>query len=831
MKDFVQELRFAFRTLGKNPGFTLVVVLTLALGIGANTAIFGLIDQLLVRPLPVREPDKLVVLDGPGPFSGSTHNNSEVLTPISHPMFEALRDENQVFSGVLARYSMPAHVSEGDVTESVKADLVSGTFFDTLGVGPAVGRVFSPEDDVRPGGHPVAVLSHEFWKRRFASTPDAVGRTVVVNGYPMTVVGVAERGFHGVEVGDSIDIYVPLMMQRQVLPTWRRGIEDWRTRWLTPMARLRNGVSLAEARAAANVLYRQLLQRDLESIRNSESFRERFAAKELVLLEGGRGVSSLRNQSRTPLLVLMAMVGLVLLIACANAANLLLARASSRRREIALRVALGANRMRLVRQLLIESVVLAFAGGALGTILAVWTGDALLGSLPYDNAPRVFAAEPDLRVALFTFFVSLATGLAFGAVPALSATRPEVAPTLKNEAGSLASRSSGRFRRGLVVAQVSLSLLLLIGAGLFVRSLSNLGHIDPGFEPARILAFSVDPSLNGYDLARRMDVVSRIRDEIAAEPGVLSVTLAEVGLMTGSNASSTVKVEGYEAKEDEDMNPDLNGVAPEFFSTLGIPLFSGRDFTEADDLEAPRVAVVNEAFARYFFGSDDPIGRRFSFGRDDAQVAIVGVSGNGRSMSLREEPRRFYYLPYTQSADLGSVTFYVRAALDPEALGSRVLEAVARVDSTLPVTDLKTMKRQIEESLFVERMVAALSVAFGGLATLLAAVGLYGLLSYTVAARTRELGIRVALGAQRRGVVLLVLKEVTLLALLGIGIGLPAGFLAGRLVESELYGLSARDPMAIGIATFVLLLTAGIAGYVPAARASRVDPMVALRHE
>jgi len=832
MKDFVQELRFAFRTLGKSPGFTSVVVLTLALGIGANTAIFGLIDQLLVRALPVREPERLVVLDGPGPFSGSTHNNSEVLTPISHPMFEALRDENQVFSGVLAHYPTSAHVSVGDVTERVRADLVSGTFFDTLGVGPALGRVFSFEDDVRPGGHPIVVLSHGFWERRFAGGPEVVGRTVVVNGHPMSVVGVAERGFHGVEVGDSFDVYVPLMMQASILPTWRRGIHDWRTRWLTPMARLRDGVSLPEARAGVNVLYRQLLQKDLESIDSrSESFRERFAAKELLVLEGGRGVSGLRHQSRTPLLVLMGMVGLVLLIACANVASLFLARASSRRREIALRVALGASRMKLVRQLLTESVILALAGGALGTIFAIWTGDALLRSLPYENAPRIFAAEPDLRVAFFTFLVSLVTGLAFGTVPALSSTGPDVAQTLKNEVGTLASRSSGRFRRGLVVAQVALSLLLLIGAGLFVRSLSNLGGIDPGFEPGRILTFSVDPSLNGYELGRRMEVVARIREEIAAEPGVRSVSLAELGLMTGSNSSSTVKVEGYEAKEDEDMNPDLNGVAPEFFSTLGIPLLSGRDFTEGDDLEASRVAVVNEAFARYFFGDDDPIGRRFSFGRDDAQVAIVGVAGNGRSMSLREEPERFLYLPYTQSADLGGVTFYVRAALDPVALGPRIREAVARVDSALPVTDLKTMNRQIEESLFVERMVAALSVAFGGLATLLAAVGLYGLLSYTVAARTRELGIRVALGAQRSGVLLMVLREVAILALFGIGIGLPAGFFFGRLVESELYGLSARDPITIGLATFVLLLTAALAGYIPAARASRVDPMVALRYE
>ncbi len=832
MNDFVQELRFAFRTLGKSPGFTFVVVLTLALGIGANTAIFGLIDQLLVRPLPVRDPERLVVLDAPGPFSGFTHNNSEVLTPISHPMFEGLRDRSRIFEGVSAHFLTSTHVTAGETAERLSTNLVSGTFFETLGVGPAVGRVFTREDDVRPGGHPIVVLSHGFWERKFAGDPEAVGRAIVVNGHPLTVVGVLERGFHGVEVGASIDLYVPLMMQAQILPTWRPVLQNFRASWLTPMARLRDGVSLDEARAESNVVYRQLLQEDLQTITSkSQSFRERFAAKELLLLEGGRGVSSLRNRSETPLLVLMGMVGVVLLIACANVANLLLARSSARRREVALRIALGASRVRIARQLLLESVLLALGGGALGTIFAIWTGDALLRSLPFENLPRVFEAEPDLRVAIFTFLVSLATGLAFGAVPALSATRPEVAPTLKNEAGTISSRSSGRFRSGLVVAQVALSLLLLIGAGLFVKSLSNLGAIDPGFEPDRILTFGVNPSLNGYELERRMDVIGRIRDEASAVPGVRSVSLAEIGLMTGSNSSSTVKVEGYEPKEGEDMNPDLNGVASEFFSTLGIPLLAGRDFTDGDDLEATRVAVVNEKFARYFFGDSDPIGRTFVFGRDDAEVLIVGLAGNGKSMSLREEPERFIYFPFTQSKDLGAVTFYVRSAIDPETLGARVRDAVARVDSTLPVTDMKTMNRQIEESLYVERMVAALSVAFGALATLLAAVGLYGVLSYAVAARTREIGIRVALGAERKRLLLLVLREVAVLSALGIGIGLAAGFFAGRLVESELYGLSGRDPLAIVFATFVLVATAALAGYIPAARASRVDPMVALRHE
>ncbi|MGH9336551.1 MAG: FtsX-like permease family protein, partial [Vicinamibacteria bacterium] len=434
---------------------------------------------------------------------------------------------------------------------------------------------------------------------------------------------------------------------------------------------------------------------------------------------------------------------------------------------------------------------------------------------------------------LFTLALSVLTGLFFGAVPSLHATRPDVGLTLKNETGTLSLRSaSARFRSGLVVAQVALSLLLLIGAGLFVRSLYNLNSLDPGFEPERLLAFSVDPSLNGYDLQRRLQVCARVRDEIAAEPGVRSVSLAEVALMTNSNWSSTVTVEGYEAKEGEDMNPNGNGVAPEFFSTLGMPLVAGRDFTEGDDLKASRVAIVNEAFARYFYGDEDSLGRRFGFGRaPEAWISIIGVVRDGKATSMREEPARVMYLPYTQRTDLGTVTFYVRAAMDPEHLGARIHDAVARVDSTLPVTDLKTMNRQIEESLFAERMVAALSVVFGTLATLLAAIGVYGVLAYAVSMRTREIGIRVALGAERGSVLLLVLKDVALLALLGIAIGLPLGFGVARMVESQLYGLSARDPVAIATATVVLLAAALLAGYLPALRASRVSPMTALRHD
>ena len=834
MDELDQDLRLALRGFVKNPAFTLVVVLTLALGIGANTAIFTLVDQVLLRLLPVEDPERLVILDGPGSASGSTHSHYNTLTPLSHPMFEGLRDGNAVFDGVLAHYTTPLHLTAGSQTDAVNGDLVSGTFFQVLGVKPSAGRLFTPEDDRVPGGHPVVVLSHGFWTRRFGSDPRVVGQTVRVNDHPMTVVGIGPLGFHGVEVGESLDVFVPLMMQPQVIPTWSRGIGDWRVRWLTLMARLKAGVSLTEARAGINVLYGQLLEEDAQHLQSkSERFRAAFLKKQLEVHPGARGTSGLRDQSKTPLLVLMGMVGLVLLIACANVANLLLARASSRQREIAVRLALGAGRGRLVRQLLVESVVLAMAGGGVGLVLAAWTGDLLLAALPVDQASRVLTAEPDLRVGLFALGLSLFTGLAFGLVPALQSTRPALAPTLKSETGSVIGGTAPfRFRKGLVVAQVALSLLLLIGAGLFSRSLMNLRTLDPGFQPERLLAFSVDPSLNGYDVPRCLAVLQQIQDEVAAEPGVRSASMAAVALMTNSDSSHTVKVDGYEAKEEENMNPYFNAVGPGFFATLGIPLRAGREFTGADGPDAPRVAVVNEVFARYFFGEQDSVGRRFRLGTsEDVPITIVGLVRDGKSASLWEKPARFVYLPYTQERGLGETTFYARSTVDPETLGGRMRKAVQRIDATLPVTGLKTMSAQIEESLFVERMVAALSTAFGFLATLLAAVGLYGVMSYAVSLRTREIGIRVALGAERRAVLFMVLKEVAVLAALGVAIGLPTGYGLGRLVETQLFGLSARDPLTFAVATVTLLLAAFLAGYIPAARATRVDPMVALRYE
>ncbi len=834
MKGLGQDLKLALRVFWKNPAFAAIVVLTLALGSGANTAIFSLIDQVMLRALPVERPDRLVVISAPGPYSGWSEQDSDTVVPVSHPMFEGLRDKTGVFSGALAHAPAAVHLTVDGATEQARGDLVSGGFFQVLGLQPAHGRLFTPDDDRNPSAHPVVVLGHGFFERRFAGDPSVVGRSVVVNSHPMTIVGIAPKGFHGIEVGRVFDVYAPLAMQQELQPTWGKRLADWRSRFLTVMARLDDGVSLPEAQAAANLTYAQLLQEDWAHIKGgSETFKTRFFKKTVTLMPGGRGTSGLRDESGTPLVVLMGMVGLVLLIACANVASLLLTRASSRSKETAVRLALGASRSRVVRLHLVESLLLSLAGGLVGLQLAYWVGEALIRSLPYADAVQTLKATPDLRVGLFTLALAVVAGVGFGLTPAIRASQADLTPALKNEAAAVVGGGGYKLRKGLVVAQVALSLLLLIGAGLFTRSLMNLRALDPGFKPDRLYAFDVDPARSGQDFTQRVATLGRIQAELLGEPEVASASAAGVTLMSNSNSSSTVRVDGYQAKEGEDMNPNFNYVAPGFFETLGLPLVAGRDIAESDVLKAPQVAIVNEVFAKYYFKDENPVGRRFGLGRrgDGYPVEIVGVVRDGKTASLREEARRFVYAPYMQEESIGGLTYYVRSKLDAGAVAARLRAAVARIDATLPVTELKTMQAQIGETLFVERMVAALSAAFGLLATLLAAIGLYGVMSYAVSQRTREIGLRIALGADRRSVLMLVLKEVAVLAALGIAIGLPGGFGLGKLIESQLFGMNARDPFTFLVATAALVATAFVAGLVPALRAARVDPMTALRYE
>ena len=647
MSSIGQDIRFAIRNFRKTPGFTAVALASLALGIGANAAIFGLIDQVVLRPLPVRSPQELVAFER----TGLTWGRVEGMHRYSTPMFRRFRDDNQVFSGLLAFYEAPVNISVNGSTERARCMLVSGDYFGTLGVQPALGRLFTAGDDRKPGGHPLVVLTHAYWLRRFGGDRAVIDRTVRLNGQPMTVVGVAPAGFSGTDVGWVPDLMVPLMMKAQMTPTYD-GLADPRSLFLQVMGRLRPGISIRQAEAAMNALMAaESYEEESKSLPvRSERALKLFSTQRVKLVEGGTGVSSLREQFSTPLLVLMGMVGLMLLIACANIANLLLARAANRRKELAIRVALGAGRGQIVRQLMVESLLLSFSGGLLGLIVAAWMGAAILNTIPWENGIAGLNADPDWRVLAFTFGVSLLTGLVFGLVPALQATRSETAATLKDQsAGTSAGAHQVRVRNLLVVAQVSLSLLLLIGAGLFTRSLYNLKSLNPGFRTIDVLTFSVDPSLNGYDRQRTARFFEDLQQRLAGIPGTQSAGLADTLLLSGMRFSMTVTVQGHARKDGEDMNPDVMAVSPDYFATLGIPVIAGRDFTSADRDGGPKVLVINEEMARFFFGKENPLGRRIGFGHDEPNIEIVGVVKDGKTENLRDPMRRRVYTPYMQA--------------------------------------------------------------------------------------------------------------------------------------------------------------------------------------
>jgi len=748
-------------------------------------------------------------------------------------MYKDFRDRNEVFTGVLARFPLAMTAVWRGASERANGELVSGNYFDLLGVQPALGRVLNEADDRTPGAHAVAVLSYGYWQRRFGGDPGVLNQTISVNGHPLSIVGVTERRFSGIQIGQSVDIMVPIMMKAQMTPTWN-DLDNRRSRWLTVMARLKPGVSATQADAAMNVIYRQINEQEIKDIPNaSESFRKRFTSKHLDVLPGRKGVSDLRREFSTPLIVLMSMVGVVLLISCANVANLLLARTTARQKEISLRLALGANRARIVRQQLVESGLLAAAGTAVGLVFAWWTGAVLIGTLPGDPASRALSSDPDVRVTLFALAVGVLTAFVFGIVPALQATRVTVISAMKEDSGSVTGGGrQARLRRALVIGQVALSMLLLAGAGLFARSLYNLKNVDPGFRVDDLIAFSIDPSLSGYDGDRLTALYRRVQEELAAVPGVHGVSMSETGTLSGNNWSMTIRVDGYQPKEGEDMNPSVDGVGPRYFETMGIPLVAGREFTDRDGKGAPRVAVINETMAKYFFNGSSPIGRRLGFGRGSAtDVEIVGVAKDVRSLELRDSAPRFIYIPYAQDDSVTQLTYYVRAAQGSSSTGTAVRQAIQRIDANLPIFDMKSMQVQVDESLFVERMVAMLSVAFGALAALLAAIGLYGVMSYAVTRRTREIGIRMALGAERGRVLWLVLREVAIMAAVGIAAGLGAALWLTRQIQAQLFGLAPSDPATLAGAGLLLGSIAIAAGYLPARRAATIDPIVSLRTE
>ena len=833
MPSLFSHLRYSFRSLRKNPGIAAIAVSSLALGIGANTAIFSLADRLLLRALPVRDPQALVLITANGPRRGSVDTPYDDTFTFSYPMYCDFRDRAPKLDGVAAWFPSPASVLLRGQTERISTNLVSGNYFQVLGIPMALGRPILPEDARVSGSSPVAVISHAMWEQRLGGDPGVLNQPITLNGQPFTVIGVAARGFQGLAVGETPAIFVPVTMKAQILPG-RDALGERRYMWLNVIARLSPGVSRESAESALNVFWRPILESELEAMPQAGAvFRKRFVSRHLSLASGATGISALRTMFADPLKLLMGLVGLVLAIACANVANLLMARAAGRQKEIAIRLAIGASRSDILCQILVESVALSLAGGALGVLLATEGGAALLRFLPFDKISGGISAQPDWRILGFTAAVSVVCGLVFGLAPALQTTRPDLASALKEQVGAPAAASHVRVRKVLVAAQVALSLLLLLGAGLFLRSLENLRMIDVGFRPDHLMSFTIQPALNGYDPPRSVALFDRLRQRIAALPGIQSVAATQTPLLTGDNVLYSIVVPGREPKENQ-ATPNVAAVGPGFFSALGMPILAGRELTEADAGQAPKVAVVNEALAQEYFDSANLVGRFFYFTSDrKTPVVIVGVAKDGKYGDLRETKQPFIFCPYSQQYNPGEggMTWYVRTNQEPAAAVATLRQTVRDADSNLPIFNVKTLEQQIDDSVFANRILSTLAAFFALLATGLAAIGLYGVMSYTVARRTREIGIRMALGARPAEVVSMVLREVMLLAAVGIGVAIPLAYPLTRLAKSMLYGISPGNAGAWLTAACVLAVTAFAAGYVPAARAARIDPLAALRHE
>jgi predicted permease len=836
MDTLWQDIRYGFRMLVKERVVTLIAVLTLALGIGANTAIFSLFDQILLRKLPVNNPEELVVLYSPGPLQGrSTSDENRQGGSWSYPMYKDLRDKNQVFSGLLACFSVPVSVAAQNSTERAVGMIVSGNFFEVLGVRAAAGRLFTEEDDLRPGEHPVAVLSHDYWKRRFGSNPNIVNQSVIINGHSYTIIGVAQEGFYGVQIGRGRDVYLPIAMKAQVTPTWN-GLDNRKDYWAKLIGRLKPGMTREHAEAGLLVTYKPLLETEAPLQKNfSKETLDRFVSKKIELADGAQGRQVLQADAGQPLKILMGMVGLVLLIACANVANLLIARSAGRQKEIAVRLSLGADRWRLMRQLLVESMMLALLGGCLGLLVATWTQAGLVQLLSADTSMSNLSSQLDARVLAFNFGLAILTALLFGFVPSLKASRPDLNTTLKDLGGSVSSGiAQVRFRKGLVVAQMALTVLLVVAAGLFAHSLYNLHQVELGVRTDRLVQFSIAPELNSYTPPRTIALFQQLEDSLSGLPGVDGVSASTIGAFEGNTWNSNVTVEGYEPKEGEDMHPSINSVAPRYFSTMGTPLLAGRDFTRQDAATAPKVVIINELFAKKWFAGRDPIGRKIAFGSGPGtklEMEIVGVVKDFKHSGVRSNVRPFVFYPYMQDKNVGDITFYVRSQSDPQTLFSAVRREVQKLDANLPIYNLKTLEVQIQESLIGERVTTILSVAFGALAAMLAAIGVYGVMAYTVTRRTREIGIRMALGARHSDVRGMILREVARMAAIGIIVGLPASYGVGKLTESILYGVQPADILTAVAAVLLIAVVAFCAGFFPARRATQINPITALRYE
>ena len=838
MSTTLADLRYALRGLRRSPLFSSIAILSLALGIGANTAIFTLIDQILLRKLPVSHPEQLVMLYQEAANMGANMGSRMH----SYPLYQDLQQKAEPLSEVICRRLFEASVAIDNSTERVDAEMVAGNYFTMLGVKPAAGRVFnSKKDDQIVSGHPVAVISYGYWDSRFNRDPNVVGRKIRVNDYPFTIVGVSQQGFTGLDPARAPMIRVPVLMKAAIMPEWVwMNAADRRARWVQVFGRLKPGYTVESAQAPIQGLFTQVRAYEMTLPRAkgwSAYLRELFMKGRLLVVPADLGYSPLRNDFSTALVVLMCMVGLVLLIACANVANLLIARAFARQKEIAVRLSLGSSRGRLVRQLLVESLALSVAGGALGVAVAFLLTRSLLAFIPSQDSPLLITAHPDVRILAFTLGLTFLTGIVFGLLPALRASRPDPWTTLKDTMGSIAGAGGSLFlRKGLVTIQVALSFLLLFGAGLFVRSLQNLKTTNTGVVLDNVVAFQVSPALSGYDDPRGTVFYRSLLERLRALPGVTSVGQAAVPILSGDEWDNSMSVEGHTAKDGEDMQAFMNALSPDYFRTMKIPLLEGRDFKDGDpnafaDGRPPAVAIVNRKFATHFFGNQSAIGKHIGNGggpNTKLNIEIIGVVADSLYEGPREGVRRQVFVPFIGK---GGSVIYLRTQSSSSATYAQIRNIVREIDTAIPVYGMKTVESQLDETLLTDRLIAMLSAGFGLLATLLASIGLYGVMAFVVARRRKELGIRLALGAQPAFVIWMVMREVLLLLVMGLAIGIPSAMALGSYVAAQLYGIQPRDPAIAAWAVVLLTVVSALAGLIPAQRASRIDPILALRTE
>jgi len=844
MGSLVQDLRYGVRMMLKNRAFTAVAAVSLALGIGANTAIFSLVDAVLLKPLPVKNPEQLVLLDWqsglnvmPQSINGNFRKNRTTgqagSTSFSYATFNYMRDHAETLSDVFAFAEIEQlNVNIDGQSEVAGGQFVSGGYYSGLGVQPVLGRTLTSDDD-QAAADPVAVISHRYWERRFGLNPEAIGKNITVNGIGFTIAGVTPRGFQGtLQVGSSPDYTISMAMEPQINAedSMSRDHGSW---WVQVIGRLKPGATAEQTRASLEGIFQQSAIEESKLAKTAAPTTENQEPDlpNLRVGSGSQGLTEMRRSYAEPLSILIAVVGLVLLIACANVANLLLARGATRQREMAVRLALGAGRWRLIRQMLTESVLLSLLGGALGVVFANWGKDLLVTLRPWGGQALELDLRLDLRVLAFTAAVSVLTGILFGIAPALRGTRVDLTPSLKDNARTVIGGSRFGLSKALIIAQVALSLVLLIGAGLFVRTLQNLNKVDAGFNANNVLLFRVSPRLSNYKPNQIAPLYEQMLARIEAVPGVVRASISRHPLLSGSSAISNISVDGKEPSKDYTY---VQRVRANFFETMEIPLVQGRSLTEQDDERAPKVAVINQAMARKHFPGDDPIGKRFGLGglEHSRDVEIVGVVSDAKYTSLRMETPPTIYFPFRQQASaLGQMNFEVRTAGDPTALVSSIRDAVSEVDKNLPLFDVKTQQQQADQSLTQERLFATLSGFFGLLALLLGCIGLYGVMSYAVARRTNEIGIRMALGATAPRVTRMVMRETMVLVTAGVAIGLGTALAATRLIESMLFGLAPNDPLTISLAALLMIAVAALAGYLPARKAAKVDPMIALRYE